>query len=216
LAEPTVIDLTDFRPTQTQWAFLTDRTPVRAMIGGVGSGKTRTLMEAAVDAALENPGCDGMLVSPTFPMLWRTLIPTWEKACPPELRPQHLKGERRYVLAHGGSVWYGTAKDPDTLEGTNLAWYAGDEARYWPRKSHQNMLARRRDARARRPQAIYSTTPGFGWLAAASVSRDAGTSARMSRTAAGEATPGSCPACAWTRVAATLSAAACNRATPAL
>jgi phage terminase large subunit-like protein len=150
LAAPrTVIDLSDMVPTKTQYAFLMDRTRVRAMIGGVGSGKSRTLMEAAVSAAVENPGCDGMLVAPTFPMLWRILIPAWEKACPRELRPRHLKGEQRYVMWHGGSVWYGTAKDPSSLEGTNLAWYAGDESRYWPRQSHVNMLSRLRLATAR-------------------------------------------------------------------
>jgi hypothetical protein len=134
------------------------------MIGGVGSGKSRTLMEAAVSAAVENPGCDGMLVAPTFPMLWRILIPAWEKACPRELRPRHLKGEQRYVMWHGGSVWYGTAKDPSSLEGTNLAWYAGDESRYWPRQSHVNMLSRLRLATARSLQGMYATTPGMGWL----------------------------------------------------
>lgn len=158
-----VLDASEHRPTATQWAFLRDRTRLRALIGGVGSGKTHTGAEAALEAAIENPGADGMLVSPTFSMLWRTLIPAWERACPEQLR-KHIKKERRYVLWHGGSVWYGTAEVPESLEGTNLAWYWGDEARYWPVQSHRNMLSRLRLKSARRPQAFYTTTPAMGWL----------------------------------------------------
>lgn len=105
-----------------------------------------------------------MLVAPSFPMLWRMVIPAWERACPPALRPHHIKKERRYVLSHGGSVWYGTAEVPKSLDGTNLGWYWGDEARYWPVQSHRNMLSRLRQAGARTPQAFYTTTPAMGWL----------------------------------------------------
>lgn len=134
------------------------------MIGGLGSGKTRTGAEAAVDLALENPGCDGMIVAPTFGMFERLMRPAWEAALPKELIVSHSSKDRCYHLRGGRRVWYGTAEVPASLEGTNLAWFWGDEARYWPKKSHENMLARLRLLKARRLQGIYTTTPAMGWL----------------------------------------------------
>lgn len=163
-----IVDLTDYRATVTQWAFLQDHASrIKAMIGGLGSGKTRALAEACVDLYLlnEKTGVDGMLVSPTHPMLTRLLKPAWERACPRELILREVKSERRYLMRNGTSVWTGAADNPASLEGTNLGWFGGDEVRYWQRRAHENMAARLRDKRARLLQGAYATTPAMGWLA---------------------------------------------------
>lgn len=160
---PLEVDLSDFVASPTQWAFLRDRTPLRLLSGGLGSGKTRTGAEAAVDAHLENPTFDGMLVAPTFPMLNRLVLPAWLKACPPELIERPIAKDRCFLMKSGARVWYGTAEVPSSLEGTNLAWFWGDEVRYWPHESWQNMVARLRVAGARR-QGFGTTTPAVGWL----------------------------------------------------
>jgi len=162
-----IVDLTDYRATPTQWAFLQDhRSRIKAMIGGLGSGKTRALAEACVDLYLMNrgTGVDGMLVSPTHKMLVRLLKPAFERAMPRELIDREIKGEFRYKMRDGTSVWYGSADTPASLEGTNLGWFGGDEVRYWQRRAHENMAARLRDQRARLLQGAYATTPAQGWL----------------------------------------------------
>jgi len=155
----------DYVPTPTQATFLRDRTPTRLLCGGLGSGKTLTGAWAALAAALENQGRgDGMLVAPSFPMLDRLVLPAWKRVVPRELIRAHRKIERRYILTTGDSVWYGTADVPASLEGTNLAWFWGDEVRYWPLASWQNMVARVRVRGARSLQRIATSTPAMGWM----------------------------------------------------
>lgn len=159
-----VVDLSDFVPTPTQDAFLFDRTRVRALLGGLGSGKTRTGAEAFLDAVMDNPGCEAMFVSPTFPMLSRLTMRAWRAACPKEFVVAENKEERWIRLVGNRTVWYGTAENPQSLEGSNLAAFWLDEARYMKRQAWQNMLARLRVKSARRLQAIITSTPDFGWL----------------------------------------------------
>jgi phage terminase large subunit-like protein len=55
---------------------------VKGMIGGLGSGKTRTGAEAFVDLVLENPGCDLLMAGPTHEMTRDLVVPAFEHAMP--------------------------------------------------------------------------------------------------------------------------------------
>ncbi len=105
-----------------------------------------------------------MMVGPTHEMTTDLCLPAFEAACPKELIIRHLQGKRRYDLHGGRTVKYGSADKPQAVEGKNLAAWWGDEARYWPVQSWRNMLARLRDLRARRLQAVLTSTPAMGWL----------------------------------------------------
>jgi hypothetical protein len=111
-----------------------------------------------------NPGCDAMMVAPTMPMFWRFMQPTWEKVCPRELRIRHRKREKYYQLVGGRRVWYGSAEDPESLEGDNLAALWGDEVRYWRKASWLNFTRRLREERARVLLGIATSTPAPGWM----------------------------------------------------
>jgi hypothetical protein len=161
------LDLSDFSPSRTQERFLEDRTRIRLLCGGLGSGKTTTGSESFFRAVIENPGCQMMMVAPTLPMFWRLMQPEWEKACPKDLIVEHNQAKRFYRLradVGGQVIWYGSADNPSSLEGTNLAAYWGDEVRYWPFKSWQTLVSRLRDVRARKPQGIATSTPAMGWM----------------------------------------------------
>jgi hypothetical protein len=161
-----VVDLEEFVPTLTQHEFLTDEASrIKAMIGGLGSGKSRTGAEAFVDLVLANPGCDLLMAGPTHEMTRDLCVPAFEAACPRELIVRYVKSEKRYDLRGGRTVKHASADKPSTLEGRNLAGFWADEARYWPAESWRNLLARLRAVEARRLQGLVTTTPAMNWLA---------------------------------------------------
>jgi len=130
----------------------------------VGSGKTTAGAAEAVALALENPGCDGMIVAPTWGVLWRTTLRKFLELLPREAIRRHVAGKRHYELHNGVLVHYGSADRADSLEGATLAWAWGDEARYWPKQAWTVLLARVREAKAKRRRLVLTTTPTLGWL----------------------------------------------------
>ena len=165
-ARRTIVDLTDFRATDTQWRFLMDEdSRIKGMIGGLGSGKTRTGAEAFVDLVLSNPGCEHLMAGPTHEMTRDLCVPAFEQAMPKGMIVRYAKSEKRYDLRGGRSVKHGSADNPSSLEGRNIAGFWSDETRYWPVASWRNIVARLRERRARRLQGIVTTTPAMGWLA---------------------------------------------------
>jgi hypothetical protein len=111
-----------------------------------------------------NPHCETMMVAPTMPMFWRFMQPNWEKVCPPQLRLHHSEKKKYYQLIGGRRVWYGSAEDPKSLEGDNLAALWGDEVRYWRRDSWRNFARRLRDKKAQALLGIATSTPAPGWM----------------------------------------------------
>lgn len=159
-----IVDLSDFRPTPTQHRFLASRARHVAFFGGYGSGKTRAGAEMALDLACANPGCAGIVVSPTWQMLQRTTLRTLREAIPRQIVASEHLSERRIRLVNGADVFFGSADKPGSLEGTNLAWAWLDEARLVSAESWRVLQGRVRDARARRLQLVVTTTPATGWL----------------------------------------------------
>jgi hypothetical protein len=154
-----------WRPTPTQWLFLLDRTRIRLLCGGLGSGKTLTGAIAFVEALLANPpGTESMMVAPTLGMFERFMRPAFERALPRGFILAHQATKSRYILMGGRIVHYGTAERPSSLEGSNLVAFWGDEVRYWRREAWQNLIGRLRDARATLLQGIATSTPAMGWM----------------------------------------------------
>ena len=137
---------------------------IRLLRGGVGSGKTLAGAAESVWLSIENAGLDGMIVAPTWSILHRVTLRTFLALLPPSIIRSHRKVERFVELTNRSRIYYGSADQPATLEGSNLAWAWGDEARYWRREAWQILLARVRHPRAARRSIIITTTPSMGWL----------------------------------------------------
>lgn len=142
-----------------------------AMIGGVGSGKTRLLAQAGLMLAYRNPGCVGAVVAPTYPMLrdvdQRTFEECWQQWGIPYI--PH-KAESSYTLPGAkAELIFRSCEHPHRLRGPNLAYVLGDEVQMWPdsetapQESAVSILdARIRDPRARIKAMVLVGTPnGF-------------------------------------------------------
>ena len=153
-----------YKPRPEQRPFHKSSARVRLLRGGVGAGKTIAGAAESIKLSVLNPGCDGMVIAPTYPLLHRVTLRTVLKLLPPELIVEHKKIERYIELLNGSRIYYGSADRPDTLEGSNLAWAWGDEARYWRREAWEVLLARVRAPGAPHQSIILTSTPSRGWL----------------------------------------------------
>src|ERR1700677_4171222 len=85
--------------TPTQWRFLLDRTRIRLLCGGLGSGKTFAGAAAFVRAILQNPpGTETMMVAPTWAMFERFMRPAFERLMPRGYIVAHQASKFRYIL----------------------------------------------------------------------------------------------------------------------
>jgi hypothetical protein len=149
-------------PKQLQ--LLNSDASVAALIGGYGSGKSYGGAAKALQLCIENEGLDGMIVAPSYKMLARVTLPTFLEMAKP-LILQHHRQDARIDLCNGSRIWYGSADNPGSLEGSNLAWFWLDEGRLVSSVAYNIMLGRLRVGAAKRLQGVVTSTPtSGGWL----------------------------------------------------
>ena len=101
------------------------------MTAGYGSGKTYTAARKAVDLALKNPGFDGIITEPNFPLLTQILIPELKTALDfYNLKYEYKAGESIFYVKINGLETRIIAKSQEGYErliGINAAWVIMDE-----------------------------------------------------------------------------------------
>lgn len=133
-----------------------------ALLGGRGSGKTRSGAEAVRDLARRYPGSWGGFIAPT-PKDARDLMiegPSGILAvCPPEERPVWQPSLNRLDWPNGTYATVYSAADPEAIRGPNLAWAWGDEVGKWRfmQRAWDNLRFALRAGE--NPQTILTTTP---------------------------------------------------------
>jgi Terminase large subunit, T4likevirus-type, N-terminal len=135
--------------------------------GPVGSGKTVALVNRALQMAVENPGCLGLLGAPTIPMLQsvtiRTMLETLEmRRVPFTFLSQASK---LFLPRSGSTIVFRPLEFFDRLRGLNLAWFGIDELTYCKEGAWQILQQRIRDPKARKLGGFAVWTPkGFDWV----------------------------------------------------
>jgi phage terminase large subunit len=116
-----------------QAAFLEDQTRYCALVGGYAAGKTRALAYKVIQLAAQNRGYEGILLSPTFPMLWQVAVKTLIEVLEDYgLKFEMKKSEDKMLLYFGNkskpsTIHFRSAENYARLAGLNLAWAAVDE-----------------------------------------------------------------------------------------
>lgn len=75
-----------------------ETTKILGLVSGFGAGKTYAVARKAVILALKNPGCDGIVTEPNFPLLTQILIP--------ELKLALTEFGIAYEYKAGDSIFY--------------------------------------------------------------------------------------------------------------
>ena len=133
----------------------------KGFIGGVGSGKTHLGGIWSAEQALETEG-DGMIVAPTYGMLWDVSVPAFIGMLERYNRPYNPIRSKNLIETGRGKVFTRSAEYPERLRGPNLSWAWCDEAALYRDTVWPIMLGRLRMNNAR---GLITTTPaGFNWI----------------------------------------------------
>lgn len=133
------------------------------LIGGYGSGKTTGGACAFFLLCLQNPGCEGLIVAPTYSMLVNVTLPAFERVAS-DFVVDSNKVEGWYRLCNGVKVGYASGDRPTSIEGRNVAIAWADEAPLL-KQAVWRVLAGRLRSQAPRVQGILTGTPIAGtWV----------------------------------------------------
>ena len=133
-----------------------------AMIAGTGSGKSWFGPIWLYREIQKNPKDGFLVVSPTFPMFQRIVLPRTKEFLDVVTGGEYRAGERIYYLPTGGKIFFGSADNPFSLEGVHVmaAWM--DEAGQMKREAWDVALRR---VGFHKGRVLLTTTPyNLGWL----------------------------------------------------
>jgi predicted phage terminase large subunit-like protein len=124
--------------------FTSSDAPVRAFVGGVGSGKS---FVGALDLLLRAvPGRLYMVTAPTYPMLRDATLRVF-RSLARRLGTLHSfsRSEMTAAMTNGAEVLFRSTDDPDRLRGPNLSGCWMDEASLSAREAYDVLLGRLRE-----------------------------------------------------------------------
>ena len=136
-----------------------------AYIGGYGSGKTRILCELALKLAVNNPGTQGSLISPTYQMSVDPVILTMEEILTERniKYKYHQTKHKIYLPEVVHTIKFLSADRPERIKGPTLSYIGMDEAALIDDMAWKNAFARVRDPKAKiLKRFIVGTPEGLG------------------------------------------------------
>jgi hypothetical protein len=151
----------------SQRAFHDCNARFKGFSGPVGSGKSQALCHEAIRLSYLNPGRQGLMAAPTFPMLrdatQRSLFELLERN---HIPISFNKTENCLRMRDTGStILFRSLEDFERLRGTNLAWFGVDELTYCHEEAWLRLEGRLRDPQAKRLSGFAVWTPkGFDWV----------------------------------------------------
>jgi hypothetical protein len=125
------------------------------------------LCQEAIRLSYLNPGRQGLIGAPTYPMLRdATLTSFLEVLNGNGIRHELNKSESVLLMKDTGSrIYFRAVDDFERLRGTNLAWFGLDELTYTAEEAWLRLEGRLRDPRASRLCGFAVWTPkGFDWV----------------------------------------------------
>ena len=157
----------DYVPLPSQRTFHSSAARFKGFSGPIGSGKSQALCQEAIRLSYLNPGRQGLIGAPTYPMLRdATLTSFLEVLNTNRIRYELNKSESVLLMRDTGSrIYFRAVDDFERLRGTNLAWFGLDELTYTAEEAWLRLEGRLRDPQAARLCGFAVWTPkGFDWV----------------------------------------------------
>jgi phage terminase large subunit len=157
----------DYAPLPSQWKFHASTARFKGFSGPIGSGKSQALCQEAIRLSYLNPGRQGLVGAPTYPMLRdATLTSFLEVLGGNGIRYALNKSELVLTMLDTRSrIYFRAVDDFERLRGTNLAWFGVDELTYTSEDAWLRLEGRLRDPLAKRLCGFAVWTPkGFDWV----------------------------------------------------
>lgn len=142
-----------YKPFAKQRSFHYSPKKFRALIGGIGSGKTKAGVQEIFHVCAKYPGANGIVVAPTYRMLHDVTRLEMLAVCMsvPGLLQGFNKSEDTLSLVTGNTIFFRSAEDPEKLRGPNVGWFYADESAMMSEMAWNILIGRLRLA------------PGLGW-----------------------------------------------------
>lgn len=156
-----------YAPLPSQRFFHGLKARFKGFSGPVGSGKSEALCIEALNNAVANPGCMGLLGAPTFQMLrdaaQAKLIEILERE---RLQFKYSKADNVIELIETQSkIVLRPLEEFERVRGMNLAWFGIDELTYVPEEAWERLEGRLREPGARHLCGFGVWTPkGHDWV----------------------------------------------------
>ncbi len=152
----------DYRPHRHQQQFRLSNHRFKALISGIGGGKSFAGAMESLEIMLQYPGVFGAIIAPTYAMLRDVTRKMFIDITPHELIQVFNKGDNQITLVNGSSVIFRSADDPEKLRGPNLGFFWIDEAALVSKRAWDIMIGRLRQP----PEKgfITSTPKGYNWI----------------------------------------------------
>lgn len=172
-----------------QRAFVMDKSMAAAYMGGIGAGKTWSLIVKGLTISTQTPIAPGTMWGPrgaigasTFPALRKIVLPQffdimsgsglWKTG---KKDSSYVKSEYkarlkancgcrdRVACDHEAEIYLVSLEDPDEIRGMELSWYGIDEGRNTSKKAWQVLWGRLRQQGYPHQGFNCSTPNGFDW-----------------------------------------------------
>ena len=158
----------DLHPHSGQYKVLESKKNTIAFIAGAQSGKSAIGPIWMHRELLKHSGGDGLVGSPTFPLLDKKLLPEYIDYFCNTLKIGEHKIAKRLIEVNGGglecTIFFGSAEKPESLESATAIAVQADEAGQDKFKLSAWEAIQRRVSRSNARVLITTTPYSFGWL----------------------------------------------------
>lgn len=152
--------------TEPQKRFMESDAKFRVFASGIGGGKTACGWMCVLDYVFKYPGCLGVIIAPTYPMIRDVILREMVAWIPEKLISSHNRVNGEITFINGSTVLLRSAKDDrqiDTLRGLSIAFCWIDEATIISKSVLDILIGRLRQPKY--PHKLWITcTPKKGWL----------------------------------------------------
>jgi phage terminase large subunit len=156
-----------YGPLPSQRRFHDSAARFKGFSGPVGSGKSQALCQEAIRLSYLNPGRQGLVGAPTYPMLRDATLTSFLEVLESNSLPFDFN-KSESVLTMGDTksrILFRAVDEFERLRGTNLAWFGIDELTYTREEVWLRLESRLRDPKAKHLCGFAVWTPkGFDWV----------------------------------------------------
>ena len=117
-----------YKPQPHQVLFHKDPSPIKAVLGGFGSGKSLTTDAEVVDHVLSIPGSRFLITAPIIKQLEQAELPTILSLIPKALIRKHHKKDNTLELINDSTILFYSSEDEQKMRSLNLSGYKIEEA----------------------------------------------------------------------------------------
>lgn len=161
-------DITNgYEPHDKQIPFHSSPAKFRAIITGIGFGKSCAGANDILKLALQRPNTTHLIIAPnTKIMVHATLVQFWS-FCPKEIVANEVKSENTINLVNGSRIIYLTADNErhiDRLRGIEISSFWADEAALFHYLLWKVILGRLREPNGQLRGTITTTPKGLNWV----------------------------------------------------